>query len=473
MSEEWTETGVQHLLIYIYDASGSPIGMAYRDSTYVSGAFDFYLFAKNIQGDILYIYNTSGTRVATYTYDAWGKCYVTYQNGGASTAARYNPFRYRGYYYDTETGFYYLNSRYYDPSVGRFLNADGYINGNGDLIGYNMFAYCGNNPVIGYDPLGEWNWGKIAEGALLAAIGALTVATVVLTGGSCLPLVALAYATVATAGTLLVGIGASEMIEGVTDTNPLREYMGEDTYETVKNASIAVAAMAPAVVSIGSEISICFVEGTQIATGEGLVPIEDIQPGDLVWATDPDTGETALKPVVQTFRNETEEWIHVTVNGEEITCTPNHPFYSPVKGWTSAIDLRAGDILVMLNGEYVVVEQVQHELLESPVKVYNFEVEDFHTYYVGQTTILVHNDCKPKSPSKVSDNYINSNNIDAHAFKNQAGKIPKSQISKYDIYKDTANKGKLWVGDKAGKVWRETTYFFKDLMNLWRKNEFE
>ena len=147
LSEEWTENGVQHLLIYIYDASGAPIGMAYRDSTYVSGAFDFYLFAKNIQGDILYIYNSSGTRLVTYTYDAWGKCYVTYQNGGASTAARYNPFRYRGYYYDTETGFYYLNSRYYDPELGRFLNADGYINGNGDLIGYNMFAYCGNNSV--------------------------------------------------------------------------------------------------------------------------------------------------------------------------------------------------------------------------------------------------------------------------------------------------------------------------------------
>ena len=214
--------------------------MAYRDSTYVSGAFDFYLFAKNIQGDILYIYNTSGTRLVTYTYDSWGNVTTSYSNGGASTAARYNPFRYRGYYYDTETGFYYLNSRYYDPAVGRFLNADGYINGNGDLIGYNMFAYCGNNPVIGYDPLGEWNWGKIAGGAFFAAIGALTVATVVLTGGSCLPLVALAYATVATAGTLLVGIGASEMIEGVTDTNPLREYMGEDTYETVKNTSIAV-----------------------------------------------------------------------------------------------------------------------------------------------------------------------------------------------------------------------------------------
>ena len=99
LSEEWTENGVQHLLIYIYDASGAPIGMAYRDSTYVSGDFDIYLFAKNIQGDILYIYNTSGTRLVTYTYDAWGKCYVTYQNVGASTAARYNPFRYRGYWY--------------------------------------------------------------------------------------------------------------------------------------------------------------------------------------------------------------------------------------------------------------------------------------------------------------------------------------------------------------------------------------
>ena len=128
--------------------------MAYRDSTYSSGDFDFYLFAKNIQGDILYIYNTSGTRLVTYTYDAWGNVTTSYSNGGASTAARYNPFRYRGYYYDTETGFYYLNSRYYDPSVGRFLNADGYINANGDILGFNMFAYCSNNPVMHTDYFG-------------------------------------------------------------------------------------------------------------------------------------------------------------------------------------------------------------------------------------------------------------------------------------------------------------------------------
>ena len=143
----------------------------------------------------------------------------------------------------------------------------------------------------------------------------------------------------------------------------------------------------------------CFIAGTLVATKSGLVPIEDIQPGDLVWATDEETGETSLKEVVQTFRNETEEWVHVKVNGEEITCTPMHPFYSPVKGWTSAVDLRAGDILVMLNGEYVVVEQVQHELLESPETTYNFEVEDFHTYYVGDEPVLVHNSCQHKSSS--------------------------------------------------------------------------
>ncbi len=123
------------------------------------------------------------------------------------------------------------------------------------------------------------------------------------------------------------------------------------------------------------------------------VIIENKKSGDFVWATDHETGETTLKEFVQLFLNVTEEWVHVTVNGEEITCTPSHPFYSPVKGWTKAVDLRAGDILVMLNGKYVVIEHVQHELLESPETTYNFEVEDFHTYYVGDEPVLVHNKC--------------------------------------------------------------------------------
>ena len=147
-------------------------------------------------------------------------------------------------------------------------------------------------------------------------------------------------------------------------------------------------------ISGGMTSNQCFVAGTAILTSSGYVAIENIRAGDMVWASDPETGETELKPVVQTFRNETTELVHVTVNGEEIICTKEHPFYSPVKGWTAACRLRAGDILVLVNGEYVVVEQVQHELLESPVATYNFEVQDFHTYYVGESAVLVHNLCK-------------------------------------------------------------------------------
>ena len=122
--------------------------------------------------------------------------------------------------------------------------------------------------------------------------------------------------------------------------------------------------------------------------------IEEIQAGDWVYAENPETGEKGLKRVVRTFVNEASELIHIKAGGQEITTTPEHPFWVPQKGWTDAVELRAGDMLVLLNGELVVVEQVQHEILESPVTVYNFEVEDFHTYYVSKISVLVHNTCR-------------------------------------------------------------------------------
>lgn len=105
------------------------------------------------------------------------------------------------------------------------------------------------------------------------------------------------------------------------------------------------------------------------------------------------TADPKSKEVVETYVNQTDELIHISVAGEEIVCTPTHPFYSPVKGWTDAVHLRAGDILVLVNGEYVVVEKVQHEILEAPIAVYNFQVEDYHTYYVSDASVLVHNRC--------------------------------------------------------------------------------
>jgi hypothetical protein len=133
-----------------------------------------------------------------------------------------------------------------------------------------------------------------------------------------------------------------------------------------------------------------------IATAVGHIAIEAIEAGDWVWATNPETGETELKQVVQTFVKEASEFVHLTTFEKTITTTPTHPFYVPEKGWVSAIDLRAGDILVTVNGEYVILEQVQHEILESPVTVYNFEVEGFHTCHVGEQSLLVHNRCGDK-----------------------------------------------------------------------------
>ena len=108
------------------------------------------------------------------------------------------------------------------------------------------------------------------------------------------------------------------------------------------------------------------------------------------------------------------------------------------------------------------VDPVEHELLEEPITVYNFEVEGFHTYYVGDTSVLVHNDCtKPRSPRKVGEDLIKRNDFDAHSFKRQNG--ARGPVAHWDIFQDTADKGRIWLGDKAQKVWIITKHHFSDL----------
>ncbi len=122
-----------------------------------------YYYVYNGQGDVIGILDSSGNRVVTYTYDSWGSP-LSVTGSLASTVGQKNPIRYRGYYYDTETGLYYLQSRYYDPVVGRFLNADGLLGANGDLMSYNLYAYCSNNPVNLSDPTGMCPYnGTIAD----------------------------------------------------------------------------------------------------------------------------------------------------------------------------------------------------------------------------------------------------------------------------------------------------------------------
>ena len=124
-------------LLFYYDSEGSATSFSYNGT--------MYFYVKNLQGDVVRIIDLSGTEVASYVYDAWGNIKDT---KGDSTVRELNPIRYRGYVYDTETSLYYLQSRYYDPFTGRFLNADIYCDTNtGTSLSTNMFAYCENNPV--------------------------------------------------------------------------------------------------------------------------------------------------------------------------------------------------------------------------------------------------------------------------------------------------------------------------------------
>ena len=132
-------------LNFAYDASGTPLTVTYNNTV--------YYYVTNIQGDVIAILNSSGSPVVTYTYDAWGKVLST-SGSMASTLGSHNPLRYRSYVYDQESGLYYLQSRYYDPNIGRFINADALITTGQGLLGNNMFAYCNNNPVLYSDRYG-------------------------------------------------------------------------------------------------------------------------------------------------------------------------------------------------------------------------------------------------------------------------------------------------------------------------------
>ncbi len=162
------------VLEFFYDTD-SVLGLYYNGTPY------YYL--KNMQGDVVGILDSTGTQVVAYSYDAWGAP-LSVTGTLADTLGQLNPFRYRSYYYDAETGLYYLNSRYYDAETGlyylnsryydaetgRFLNADGYVQTGQGMLDKNMFAYCMNNPVNYLDSNGE-----LCISAIVVGVGALAL----------------------------------------------------------------------------------------------------------------------------------------------------------------------------------------------------------------------------------------------------------------------------------------------------------
>ena len=176
------QTGGGKTIDFVYDENNQPLAMKYNNT--------LYYYVLNAQGDVVRIVNSSRSVVASYTYAPWGKIISS-----SGTLADINPLRYRGYYYDSETGFYYLQSRYYDPEIGRFINADSYA--STDMVGLlstNMFSYCENNPVMRVDPTGKFwdildcfmaalSWDDFLESPSLVNLGWAALDTLALLPG--------------------------------------------------------------------------------------------------------------------------------------------------------------------------------------------------------------------------------------------------------------------------------------------------
>ena len=188
-------------LMFLHDEKGAIVGVGVKNAG--DARFTNYYYAKNLQGDVVAIYRSDYTEakgyyptlVASYEYDPWGKVTSVKGSSGAILSleaypnhiAHVNPIRYRGYYYDNETGFYYLQSRYYDPAISRFINADTtdlFVVNHENFTQYNLFTYCINNPITFTDDAGTWpNWVKKA--VAVVAVAATVVAATVITVATC------------------------------------------------------------------------------------------------------------------------------------------------------------------------------------------------------------------------------------------------------------------------------------------------
>ncbi|MDO9592983.1 MAG: RHS repeat-associated core domain-containing protein, partial [Erysipelotrichaceae bacterium] len=145
------ETTGSDTLHYSYDSRGQLVSFSLNGTP--------YFYTRNGQGDITGLIDASGVEVVKYTYDSWGKP-ISITGSLATTVGAKNPYRYRGYRYDNESGLYYLQSRYYDPSIKRFISADSVIaDVGGDIRGNNLYSYCFNNPINMIDPSGHWPTG--------------------------------------------------------------------------------------------------------------------------------------------------------------------------------------------------------------------------------------------------------------------------------------------------------------------------
>ena len=303
-----------------------------------------------------------------------------------------------------------------NPALGNFITMDPYSGSIYDPTSLHKYLYANASPVNFTDPTGYFS---IPE--LLASFQIHGVMNTL----RCVALSALRNAAIggisgAVFGGIDAALGGRDIIEGVMQGSisgaafgalatfaELRLILGvfgiesgvAGVFEAIENKDYDLAAWRAAttivaLISLSSELfnrTACFTEETLIYTKDGYKEIKEIQVGDEVYSENPETGEKGLKRVRNVFVNEVKELVHLKVENQEIKTTSTHPFWVEGIGWVDAGELKPGDRLVMYSGEVLEVKEAYVEYLDRPVKVYNFEVEDWHTYFVSEYNVFVHN----------------------------------------------------------------------------------
>lgn len=351
------------------DADGNPTsfyvyGLGLISKEDVSGNTYYYHFDK--RGSTIALTNSVGSITDTYEYDEYGVILN-------STGTTENSFKYVGQYgvVTDSNGLYFMRSRYYHPELKRFINQDTVT---GDIYfaqTLNRYSYVNGNPISYIDPLGTTRTLDNIHNTLDVAgfIPGVGIVADVLNGVVYLATGEYGYASLAL-------VAAVPVIGDMTAAGKI----GLKTISHVDELSDAYKL---------EKCLACFTSGTHIATKQGQKPIEDIEIGDEVLSKNEDTGEVAYKSVTNLFKKTITETYNIVIGNETITTSNYHPFYVQGQGWTFAKDLRSDDLLVDDNGQTLKIDDI---IVKKETKVvYNFEVVDFHTYFVSNLGVWTHN----------------------------------------------------------------------------------
>ncbi|PKQ89273.1 type IV secretion protein Rhs [Paenibacillus sp. BGI2013] len=365
---------------------------------------------SNAHGDTTELRDEQGEILNQYEYDIWGNILTKEETV-------HNPFRYAGELWDDTTELQYLRARWYDPAMGRFINEDSFEGELSDPLSQNLYAYVSNNPLKYVDPSGHIKNSTYYEIDLMLrdSMSFKSKSDAYWSNRSQLGVIFQKVYGDRDNMTFKFRYGV------LTQTSPYSQFNtkgGADwarkalladldaftdrTWTTAKSVEAildSAVGLTGAAITKGKGSSItskgcnCFTAGTKVQTDKGEKNIEDIEVGDKVLSKNENnpTGNTAYKEVTGLFRNQRDDIIKLYVGEQVIETTDNHPFWVEGKGWLFADELLSGDKLQKADGSNLKIDRVEYTKLDEPVTVYNFTVADYHTYYVTDLGIWVHN----------------------------------------------------------------------------------